>query len=155
MSDTRGKQDIRRSEVPLGKRVGLNLTPPPHIPDETIDEFYARLRVKNMEAGDVMMIHTFYRKDGKDYNNMYTVGHEFISLIMQEKNAFCSPRLNIGGLACLKCTRVHYFDMIAKFEAEWKKDKDGFDRRVLNSKNLVKHEQCGIVGVEEEIKDGY
>jgi len=158
MSAVSVKHDIRHSAVPLGHRVGVNLTPPPHVPEETMDEYYERMRLKNMEAGDIMMIHTFYIKDGKDYNNVYTIGREFVSVIMQEKNAFVSPRLNIGGLSCYKCTRVHYFDMIARFEAEWKKDKDGFNKRLLNYKNLAKHEKCGTVDIkdeeDEEIKDG-
>lgn len=142
MSSVGAKQDIRHSQVPLGTRVSLNLTAPPHEPDETIDEFYARVDERNREAGDIVLIHTYYQRDGKDCTNVYNVGHAFISLLMREKDAFAHRRINVGGLACFKCTRVHYFDRLAELEAQWKASGDEFNREVINFRQWATHDRC-------------
>lgn len=126
------KQDARKSEVPLGERVSLNLTAPPRYTNMP-EFYYPELRKTNAARGDVVLRHHFKTKaTGNPFTNTYTLGHAFVSLIMEHKNALVQRRINLGGIACPTCTRVHRLDRYALLEKDWKANPTKFDKKQLD-----------------------
>lgn len=125
--------EMKISCAPLGKKCNVNLfVPKPKRSGETRDQYYERLAQINEEKGNVYIQHTYTSAEDKPKRNVYEFSHEFITFLMEHANCRTKDNVNIGGIGCVKCTKVHRLLYLQKVEKQWLADKEGFDTCVLD-----------------------
>jgi hypothetical protein len=139
------KQDNRRSEIPLGEHVSLNLTSPPVVSGISPAEYYDNLRATNKARGDLVLTHDF-----KSSTNEYTFGHDFVSFVMVHKKAMEHKRINLGGFACKSCTRVHRLDELMRLEKVWRTSNGKFNAKLID---VAVKSKCDEDDVDEDDVD--
>jgi len=127
LTDEKGVHtEIKVTNTPLGRTANVNFAPPKPQANETRAHYYGRLKEINKDKGNVMVLHFYGEKGDVKSANIYVFSHEFISLVMQEKNAMEVDNVNLGGTGCTKCTRVHRLDMLLELDKEWTRDPAAF-----------------------------
>jgi len=151
------KQDNRKSEIPLGEHVSLNLTAPPVVSGVSPAAYYDTLRATNKTRGDLVFTHHFKSSSGVALSNEYTFGHDFLSFVMVHKKAMEHRRINLGGFACRTCMRIHRLDELMRLEKEWRDSSSKFNASLIDiavkSKCIDDDDEDDDDDVEDDITD--
>jgi hypothetical protein len=117
------KHELKNSTAAVGSKVNVNLHVPRPKHDESKGQYYARLREANEAKGDVTITH---RPDDEAVHT-YHLSHAFVSMLMEYKNCWKVTNVNIGGLCCPTCTKVHRLKHLEVLDKAWQADPDEFD----------------------------
>jgi hypothetical protein len=125
--------EIKTTNTALGKTANVNFAPPAVKDGESPAAYYERLKTINEDKGNVMVLHFWGEKGDINSANIYVLRHEFLSLIMMAKNAMEVENVNLGGIGCKKCTRIHRLDGLKELEDEWARDPSVFRVSKVNT----------------------
>jgi hypothetical protein len=124
--------EIKVINSALGNKANLNLCVPKLKKNETVEAYYDRLRDINKAKGHVHAQHTYkIDKDGRPLMNIYVFSHEFVSFYMEYMECHTKDNVNMGGLGCNVCTKVHRLLHFEELEKQWLKDKKKFDTKLF------------------------
>lgn len=127
--DAAGREsEFKNSSSRLGEKANVNFKLPEPHKGEKAAEYYARFRDDMLTRKGAMTIVTHRFSTSK--SNEYCFDTEFLCFYAESKDVrgFADGKMkcnnmNIGGVSCEKCTRVHRLDKLLEYQRDWLAEK--------------------------------
>jgi hypothetical protein len=124
--------ESKSTTAKLGDKANVSIEPPAKLRNESVADYKVRISDTIIKKGNMHITHTYRLKDSDPWKeNKYVFEAQFIAYLVVSKSGSTGKKVNIGGVGCKTCTRVHRLDVYFMLQELYAFDPEAVDPKLF------------------------